>query len=190
VKRRLNVLVALLVGGVIGVVFIDVVWQDDDPGDMRLPAIQLTSRDVVDAAYTRMLDALAETDEDAVLAGATPGQRKLFVLEYTNDEILNGGVFQMLWNLRPSLISDAVDAARLIGANAYAQVLDDALDRFPGEDIPEDDRQRHHALGAFGPSSPAWKAITPVDREFHEGMFATELRRYVETHPSDFFKRT
>ena len=180
---RALLLVAVTVGGAYAAWTI--VHQDED---LRLGALQRSQPGVIAKAYDHMLKALQEEgDIDAVLARATPGQKMLFELEFTNDEIADGGLYQMVYNLEPSFVGAAERAARTIGADEYAGLLAGVRQRLPGGPLPENDKQRHEALGNFHYPNAADRALRPLDNRWHDGMFTTQLRRYIEQHPSDFF---
>ena len=164
--------------GLVGVVFVvaaGVVFSvgmngPDGPRELRLPASERNG-DVIAAAYVRLLDAMDARGEEAVLRQATPGQRMLYALRTTSDEIANGGTAQMLLNPSLMQVPEAIDAARRIGATAYAALLHDALRRYPRGHPREHDR-----------------GLDALDERWREDMFTRQLRAYMDRHPSQFFR--
>ena len=178
----------LLVAGSV-LTFLTLPSGSHGPRDLRLPANARGRPGAVDAAYDRMLDVLRSEDEDEMLSHATPGERMLYALETTDDEIGNGGLFQMFLNLSPARVTEAVAAARQIGAPEYADLLARAIARFPGGDIPKDGESRSLALGGMSDErSPGHRRLDPLDRRWRDGMFARQLRAYVVRHPAEFFR--
>lgn len=158
--------------------------------NLRLPAADRHIPGVIEAAYNRMDEAIGPgaENEGLMLASATSGERMLYVLELTEQEIANGGIFQMFYNLSPQYVNEAINAAHQIGANSYAALLARAIARFPGGKPPEDTNARRRALGSMeDPASRGHRNLDPLEKGWHEGTFTAQLHAYIEKHPTEFF---
>ena len=145
-------------------------------------------RQVLDHTYDRMLAALERSranDPAAVLGGATAGQRMLYVLFFVDDEIGNGGLYQVYWNLRGAFVEEAIHDANLIGAKHWAGlVLHAGQQLFPGG-IPNDLDQQRKSIGC--PDYCAKRSVDRLDAQWREGELRAPLLRYVRRHPAQFF---
>ena len=146
--------------------------EPDGPHELRLPASARQHGDVIEAAYSRLLDAVDARGEGSVLSQATPGQRMLYALRVTNDEIANGGLSGVLYNVPRGLVDAAIAGARRIRATAYANLLSAATALYPSG-RPSDQDPRLDAL----------------DNRWREGMFSPQLRGYMDRHPGEFFRQ-
>jgi hypothetical protein len=138
-----------------------------------------------EAIFQRLVDAEPESYDRqwAFLSQLTPGQRALFTLRIADDEINNGGVSQLFFNDTPAFAAEAAAGARLVGADAYADVLVRAVRLFPttrplprNRSYPEPDEQALTRL------DDRWYALS------EQRLPDDFVRRYVDRHPKEFFR--
>src|SRR5690349_8336826 len=97
-----------------------------------------------------MLAALEQSNADDpadVLNGATTGQRMLYVMFFVDDEIANGGLYQVYFNLRGGFIKEAVRDADLIGAHHWASLVRKAGRSLFPDGVPDDIEAQRKVLG-------------------------------------------
>jgi len=160
---------------------------------LKLPRNEAGRRDVLDAVYDRIVDALNRDggDEELVLNSATRGERMVYILLSTDYEIGNGGVYQLFWNSPGRYVDEAVDSARSIGADEYANLLQNAAKAmFPGG-VPEATGVRRRKLGCPGFCEQSYlnkhEHVNELDSEWKARSFDPQLRGYVRAHPGEFF---
>jgi hypothetical protein len=116
-----------------------------------------------------------------------PGQRALYVLQWADAEILNGG-FDEFWAAAGYFAPDLVSAARRVGAPEFEALFRDAAALFPSGRIPRDRDERQKLLDGLGP-----EAVARLDERYFEFQYHRRtalgliLGRYVKTHENEFF---
>jgi len=138
-----------------------------------------------DDLYLRLVDAQPESfaAQWAFLAQMTAGQRALFTLRTADDEINNGGVSQLLLNDTPAFAAEAAAGARLVGADAYAELLTRAVRLFPTtRPLPRNRSYREPSEQALTRLDDRWYAL--AEQQLPDDF----VRRYVERHPNEFYR--
>src|SRR6266478_5634942 len=79
--------------------------------------------------------------------GATTGQRMLYVLFFVDDEIANGGLYQVYWNLPGGFVDEAVADASRIGARHWAGLVRRAGQMLFPTGLPNDVSAQRKAIG-------------------------------------------
>src|SRR4051812_31053241 len=124
-------------------------------------------------------------DPEAVLDGATPGQRVLYVMFFVDDEIANGGLYQVYWNLPGGFIEEAVRDADGIGARHWASLVRQAGGSLFPQGIPNDIETQRKMLGCPGYCDKG--ALHSLSNEWRDGELRGPLLRYVQSHPRQFY---
>lgn len=146
-------------------------------------------RHVLDDTYDRMLRALERSrgsDPADILGGATAGQRMLYVLFFVDDEIGNGGLYQVYWNLRGGFVEEAVRDANLIGARHWARLVLRAGQKLFPHGVPDDVTAQHRAIGC--PDYCAKPSLDHLDAQWRDGELRAPLLGYVRSHPAEFYR--
>ena len=146
-------------------------------------------RRVLQDTYDRMLAALERSRADdpaAVLGGATAGQRMLYVMFFVDDEIANGGLYQVYWNLPGAFIKEAVRDADAIGARHWASLIRQAGRSLFPQGIPNEIETQRKALGC--PDYCDKGSLDSVSNEWRAGELRRPLLRYVRVHPGQFYR--
>jgi Domain of unknown function (DUF4375) len=145
-------------------------------------------RHVLDHTYDAMLSALERNranDPADILGTVTPGQRMLYTLFFVDDEIGNGGLYQVFWNLRGGFVEEAIRDANSIGANHWAGlVLRARQELFPGG-VPDDLTSQRKAIGC--PDYCGKRSLDRLDPQWRDGELRGPLLRYVRRHPAEFY---
>jgi hypothetical protein len=174
------------------------VWRIWRPGwtDFRVPRSSLkdpsdpaqVAWDVIEPMWNE-LETPYQRDE-RLHVSATPGQRALYALHWTNSEVCNGGFHQYFWNSTGMLAPVAVEGARLVGANEYAAVVERALSIFGGHTPPSGDERRERLDRLSDDES---QLLDQCDQRWYELLRNPDtelegyLARHIEKHPDDFF---
>ncbi len=94
-------------------------------------------------------------ESDDRLSGLTVGQRAVYALDWVRKEVGNGGFDQLFGNSTGYLTPEAIEGAKHIGADDYADVLQRAANVFPSGVVPRDRDQRTDHLDSdpdtYGP---------------------------------------
>ena len=141
---------------------------------------------VIGDTYGTMLSELDNDggNESKILAKATPGQRMIYVMSFVDEEIGNGGYYQVFWNLELPFIQDAIAYAQQIGARHWAGLLRQAaITVLPGKP-PKDLKHQRAAIGC-----PQYcdHGLGTLNRDWDPGEFRPWLQRYISAHPAEFF---
>ncbi len=158
---------------------------------MRVPepdVDELEDSELIDLVIQPTLYALkpggAREDLDEVLDLATPGQRALLVIQTFTSSVKNGGLYGFFLNSTGVLTEDVVRGLYLVGANNAADTLREAIELFPGAEVPLDRRERETVLDSEDPD------FDELDKHFYR-IFPS-LRdlcaRYIRANRSQFFK--
>jgi hypothetical protein len=145
-------------------------------------------RHVLADTYDRMLAALEQSHGDDpadVLNGATTGQRMLYVMFFVDDEIANGGLYQVYWNLQGGFIQEAVRDADAIGAHHWASLVRKAGRSLFPNGIPDDIEAQRRELGC--PDYCDNGSLDSLTNQWRDGELRRPLLRYVEAHPAEFY---
>jgi hypothetical protein len=144
---------------------------------------------VLDDTYDRMLTALEHsrtTDLGYIPSGTTTGQRMLYVLFFVDDEIANGGLYQVYWNLPGDFVDEAIHDATRIGAQHWARLVARAGQKLLPAGVPNDVSVQRKMIGC-----PDYCDRASLDR-LSSGWRDSELRapllRYVKKHPTEFYE--
>lgn len=129
-------------------------------------------------------------EPDPRLQQATPGQRAVYALYWLGSEASNGGLHQYFWNPAGMLADEAVQGARRLGLDTYADLLGQAITTvFDHASVPQDQRLRQRALD--GLSGERRRRLDGLDQ--HLSVLLVEqpldpvLDQYVRDHRSEFF---
>jgi hypothetical protein len=147
--------------------------------------------DLLDAVVQPMWDGLRTPYEpDERLAALTSGQRAVYALRWVVAEVNNGGFDQLFFNSTGYLLPEAQEAARVLGSDAWAAVLDEAA-AVLGEPYPRDRSERQERLDALPQASR--EGLDRLDELVYslQAQAATDpdalSRAYLERHPDEFF---
>ena len=131
----------------------------------------------------------AEVDPpDAGYRRLNVGQRALYVLQYADFEILNGGFYQYWTNSSGYMAADLVAAARRVGAPEYEALFRDAAALFPNGEVPRGRDEREQLADQVLTDA----ALTGLDERYAEFQYHRKtalgliLGRYVRAHLEEF----
>lgn len=120
-----------------------------------------------------------------LLDGATVGERMLYVMFFVDDEIANGGLYQVYWNLRGGFIEEAVRDADAIGAHHWARLVREAGRLLFPQGIPDDIEVQRKALGC--PDYCDKGSLDALTNQWRDGELRRPLLRYAQAHPAQFY---
>jgi Domain of unknown function (DUF4375) len=164
--------------------------------DYRIPPTSVAGQagnEVVWTVVQRLCDDLWTSSEaDPQLGQVTAGQRAVYSLHRARVEIGNGGIAQYFWNSDGSLVRDAIEGARLLGADDYASILCDAVALvFPTGEVATDRLERQERVD--GLSDGQHERLTALEDRFFARLhdphttLARYYLRYIQRHPTEFF---
>jgi hypothetical protein len=143
---------------------------------------------VLDHTYDKMLSALERNrsnDPADILGTATPGQRMLYTMFFVDDEIGNGGLYQVFWNLRGGFVEEAIRDANSIGANHWAGLVLRAQEKLFPDGVPDDLTSQRKAIGC--PDYCSKRSLDRLDAQWRDGELRAPLLRYVRRRPAEFY---
>jgi YD repeat-containing protein len=139
--------------------------------------------------YNTMLDRIDYDREAEELARMTPGQRAVYALNATTDEINNGGFSQYYWNTAGNLSAEAIDGARLVAAKPYEQLLRSGEALFPDGRIPAERTRRQELVDSGEVPEGKLNALNERWFEAEERKPLDDyLAAYIREHPDEFFR--
>jgi hypothetical protein len=122
-----------------------------------------------------------------LLGHATLGQRALFAIDWLQKEVRNGGFGQFFENRAGMLAHDALDGFLLVGAGAYAELVSQAIDAFPGHRVPQARTARVRALRQIPDRKLVFEALDDAFLDLIESDDLETYRGgYVRHHPEEF----
>lgn len=108
------------------------------------------------------------------------------MLFFVDDEIANGGLYQVYWNLPGAFVNEAVHDAEQIGAKQWARLVGLAGEiLFPGG-IPNDLYAQRRAIGC--PDYCDKGFVERLNGRWHDGELRPALLHYVEGHAAEFYE--
>ena len=126
-------------------------------------------------------------DELKHIASATPGQRAIYVATLFIREVDNGGLAQFFSNSSGMYTEELLKGLRLLGADQYASVVEQASRIFPEGKVPIDREERANLMRAI-PKGELKQVLEPLEDElFGEERLWPFFRKYIELHPQEFF---
>lgn len=134
------------------------------------------------------LDTPYEPDER--LSQLTAGQRAIYSLQWIFSEVCNGGFDQCLHNSTGYLLPEAIEGAKLLGTQQWAQVLVEAS-KLLGTPFPRDRVERQERLDELNSEQEA--RLRQLDEQLYEldgnpsTSFQSICRSYVDANPAEFF---
>ena len=125
------------------------------------------------------------TGEEELLA-LPKGQRSLYLISLFDAEVRNGGLHQFFSNSAGDFTSVTLMSLRLVGARDAAQILQEAVKRFPNGTVPEDRNERADVLQEVGT-----EAFRDLDARYYalpkeSGAWQCVVD-FLKSHPHEFY---
>ena len=126
------------------------------------------------------------------LSSVTQGQSALISLDWCQKEVRNGGFEQFFMNSTGMLSEKALAGFRLIGAECYAELLEQALSCFPDGKAPSSASGRTKILRSI-PKEDRNALFDPLEIKFYSLLNSpeTDLEKFrgtcVRNNPDQFF---
>ena len=153
--------------------------------DHRIPSSAVEGLDAFDTLQT-LHEAAVERLFDGRLGELTPGMRALTVLFAVCGEVGNGGFAACMYNSAGDWTGEAITAARLVGADEHAAVLEEFARVGLGGDLTMSWDARNARLEAMSDEeAEVFEALD--DRFFALPEIESFLTPYVERRPEEFF---
>jgi hypothetical protein len=143
----------------------------------------------LDDIYDRMLTALEHSrtaDPGYIPSGTTTGQRMLYVLFFVDDEIANGGLYQVYWNLPGDFVGEAVHDATRIGAQHWAGPVARAGHKLFPAGVPNDVSDQRKTIGC--PNYCDRGSLDRLSSGWRDNELRAPLLRYVKKHAAEFYE--
>jgi hypothetical protein len=121
---------------------------------------------------------------DKSSAPATRGQRAIYACTWYLCEVENGGHDQFFFNSTGMVWQDALDGLKLIGAEPFLEIYQQALACFP-ESTPSFDRtERTEQLNSIEPG-----VLDVLDNPVYDFVGGLEpyFNKYIQENPEEFF---
>jgi hypothetical protein len=144
--------------------------------------------------WTAPCEALAKDSHLDLARSLTDGQWALLVLGAVQTQVDNGGFDQFLYN-QGEYLQDAAAAARLVGADDYIPLFEEASALFP-EGLPRGLGERGDFLERLREDEEETAPLHRMLHTFEDRFYAIDdeinaleehALRYAEQHPEDFF---
>jgi hypothetical protein len=118
----------------------------------------------------------------------THGQRMLASTTLFIRDVGNGGLEQALWNSDPADVDLVIESLDQLGATQHAAVVWSALQLLIGDSAATSVEKRRVLIDAR-PREWLDEHIEPLNEQLYgEESLWPHYRRYIERHPSDFFR--
>jgi hypothetical protein len=159
--------------------------------DARLIRTELGDEDdVLFAIADRLTDEMDDelSDEAAILAEATPGQRAVYLLFTAGAEIAGSGLRGYLESESGRAVAETAAAADEVGAAEHVAILRELEGVFPGGGVPVDDDARADALDLLGDDALTELDLLEARWEEREDELRGLLEARVEATPGEFFQ--
>jgi DNA-binding GntR family transcriptional regulator len=152
--------------------------------DYRISRSKFTENlpEIVEPLADAWVDAANAARRRHILDAATRGQRLLLGYYWYWDDVTNGGHWQYFRNYTGNLWQEALEATRVLRL-PEERILRAAVALFPGKQPSLAQRKRRQQLGAIDRAK-----FDRLDDRFHGLTGAdTKIRRYIDSHPDEFF---
>ena len=160
-------------------------WHHCALVDARLPRTAVEGLDEFDRLQVLHEAAVGYLSEDR-LDELTPGMRALTVLFVVVGGIDNGGFASLMYNETGRWTSEGIAAARLVGADGHAQLMETFVNTALGGEAAMSDADRDARLEAMADDEEA--ALNALDDDFYAlPAIDSFLNAYVEAHADEFF---
>ncbi len=117
----------------------------------------------------------------------TPGQIAIYIAEYGEAEVNNGGFDQFFFNTSGDYAHELPDAFRRIGAPRKAALAERAIAVFPQGKCPRDREKRWEAMDKIPEADEKlWDKIDDEYYDTQEDIYDLGVN-YVKEHPQEFF---
>jgi hypothetical protein len=118
------------------------------------------------------------------------GQRALFMVNRVEAYRYAGGYLEALRWTEPVVVSLAVDGARLVGAEAYAALLEEAVAVVFPRGLPHSEREEDEAWAWFEQGEGTRnRSLEALDSRLDPGDLYECVARFVREHPNEFFDK-
>ncbi len=149
---------------------------DPDPNEL-LPQAALATLDdrvLVPEVATRISYKALERGRRSL----SPAERTIYLAYWLKSEVANGGFAQFFFNSSGDCASLTAAAAREIGAEDVAVIVERAIAKFPGGRPAEDRSTRWRQMDGINDASTAWRADDEAFWKIDSAMWKA-LQRYV-----------
>ena len=160
--------------------------------DWRIPKAGLDWMTCEERAW-EVIDAIwsdsREIDSAKLLAELTDGQRAVYALTWVEREVSNGGFDQCFLNPAGGMVADAIQGARLLGLDPYADLIARAAEAALGtaDRLSQPERQRR--VDALSQETVA--TLDSYADQFYELLESHPLDAavcaYIDKRPNEFF---
>jgi hypothetical protein len=125
-------------------------------------------------------------DELKRISDGTPGERAIFTATLFIREVDNGGLSQYFGNSSGIFAEEVLQGLKLLGMEKEYNIFQKACSYFPDGKVPTDYDQRLDYLIQHEQDEKSF--FSPLEQElFGEERFYPFFRRYIDTHPQEFF---
>jgi hypothetical protein len=125
-------------------------------------------------------------DELKHISDGTPGQRAIYTTTLFIREVNNGGLHQFFSNSSGIYAKEVLKGFELLGVDKHACILKKAFEFFPDGKVPLDRELRQSCLQKRKNDIKTF--FDPLDDElFGEERLYPYFRKYIDSHPHDFF---
>lgn len=116
----------------------------------------------------------------------TEPQKNFFFIQELEREVNNGGFNQYFYNLSGDYAMYTVGALKAIGANHTWPILQEAIDQFPGGNVPEDRDRRQAVLEEIEDSAnEIWDTLEQKFFQYQDNLNQLNID-YIKKNSSAF----
>lgn len=112
-------------------------------------------------------------------------QRLFYINQNLEREVNNGGFNQYFINSSGEYAHETVLALKAIGAVKTANILQQAIDRFPNSKVPKNRKSRITLVRKIDPEISIWDDVESKFMDYEEDLNALNLE-FIEKHASEF----
>jgi hypothetical protein len=116
----------------------------------------------------------------------TDSQRNFYYNQNLEREVNNGGFNQYFINSSGAFAHETINSLRVIGANHTADILQSAIDQFPGKKVPSNRDERIDLVGRIEETAnEKWEELDQKFFEYKDNLNSLNIE-YVKKYRTEF----
>jgi len=161
--------------------------QKDNPKISRIPNLQqLLKADTINNSIIEIDNFIGKVcDYGDHMEKLSESQKLFYINQNLEREVNNGGFNQYFVNSSGDYAHETIGSLKAIGAIKTADILQEAIDKFPNSKVPKDRSSRVALVEKIDPETSIWDDIEKRFMDYQEDLNSLNLK-FVEKHASEF----
>jgi hypothetical protein len=115
----------------------------------------------------------------------TECEKNIVYIEELEREVNNGGFNQYFFNSSGDFALETIGALKIIGSKTFLEIVQEAVDKFPGKIVPKDRGERQKLLANIDENIELWEELDNRFYEYEEDIYELMIR-YIRKNINEF----